>query len=140
MLSLSLPQGYHRPARVDSLSLKTVFSAATRISQLRLTRRPLTVAPECPRLATKSFQFCKPAMRRSEYRLRPPRFFLKSSHDCTLTQLVGNQKLRFLALPRDQAPDHPGTGGDRDHGANVRLGNPFQPRPLKSFSLRLALL
>jgi len=30
--------------------------------------------------------------------LPPPPFFLKSSHDWTLTQLVGNQELRFLAF------------------------------------------
>src|SRR5712691_276677 len=137
MPSRWLPQASDRPARVDSPSPKTEFSAATRISQLLLTRRPLTAAPECPRLATRQFQFCNPAMRRSEVSLPPPRFFLKSSYDCTLTQLVGNQKLRFLALARDQAPDHSGNGGDRDHGANAVLGNPFQPRSLESFSLRV---
>src|SRR5437667_4365800 len=63
MPSRWLPQASHRPARDDSPSPKTAFSAATRISQLPPTRRPSTVAPECPRLATKQFQSCNPCKR-----------------------------------------------------------------------------
>jgi len=76
-------------------------------------------------------------MRRSEHKLLPSAIFLKSSHDCTLTQLVGNQKLASSLSP-ETVPDDPALVGDRDHGADAALGNSFQTAISKSFSLRFA--